>query len=123
MLILAGNRIEADNYTQAAHYLKNTNDIKGFCDTTLLLVGTWFDREDIDKTEIINYCKAHNITIRDTNTLTDIERIIVDREYKRGKKALKRLYVPEIKHDDPYEVHKQIKGSPDAPPPTEAVKP
>ena len=92
MIILAGNYSQTHKYSQAAYYLKNTDDIRGFRDTTLLLVGTWFDRDDIDKDEIFNYCKAHNITIQDTNTLSDIERIIIDREYKRGKKQLRKMF-------------------------------
>ncbi len=85
MLILAGNHLEADAYTKTAHYLGCTNDIRGYKDTTLLLVGSWHDRQNIDISFIETYCKSHNITIRDTNTLTDTERRIVESTYQLHK--------------------------------------
>jgi len=85
MLILAGNKSECDRYTKSAHYISDINDIQGFRDTTLLLVGNWMGRTDIDMDYLGAYCKAHNITVRDTTSLTDRERQIVDREYEKHK--------------------------------------
>jgi len=84
MLILAGNHAQAKRYTQTARYISSIEDIRGFKDTTLLLVGTWHDR-DMNWEELELYCRNHNIVIRDTNTLTDTERRIIDDEYEKHK--------------------------------------